>query len=185
MSKITNRQSIGPSARMAPDSLGVIRERANLSEETRIVLVGFGGIEGIGRPKTLPKLNDTIWLVEQSDQANRPDILCLPDLGVQFFEAIPDADLVVTKPGYGTIVEAACQSTRVLLQERPDWPETEFMKAWLDEVTCFAPISASVMAAGDIADAVQNLLERSLPTTLPTPSGADEAAIIIKGLAHN
>ena len=185
MSRITNRQSIGPTARVAPDSFGVIRERAKLPDKTRIVLVGFGGIEGIGRPKTLPKIENTVWLVEQSDQADRPDILSLSDLGMQFFEAVPDADLVVTKPGYGTIVEAACQSTRVLLQERPDWPETEIMKAWLDEVTCFASIGASAMEPGNIVNAVQCLLERSLPTTLPTPSGADEAASFITDLARS
>jgi hypothetical protein len=185
MSRIANRQSVGPSARMAPNSHGVIRDRANLPDEMRIILVGFGGIEGIGRPKTLPKLENTVWLVEQSDHSNRPDILSLSELGMQFFEAVPDADLVVTKPGYGTIVEAACQSTRVLLQERPDWPETEFMNTWLDDVTCFASVAASEMKAGNIADAVHRLLERPLPTSLPTPSGADEAASLIADLARS
>jgi len=185
MSRITNRRSIGPSARMAPNSLGVIRKRANLSDETRIIVVGFGGIQGVGRPKSLPKIKNTVWLTKQSDQANRPDIHSLSDLGVQFYEAISDPDLVVTKPGYGTIVEAACQGTRVLLQERPDWLETEIVKFWLNEVTSFASISAAAMEAGDIGDAVQRLLERSLPTSLPAPSGADEAAAIIKDLARN
>jgi len=53
-------------------------------------------------------LENTVWLVEQLDQADRVDILSLTDLSVQFYEAISDADLVVTKPDYYTIVEAAC-----------------------------------------------------------------------------
>jgi hypothetical protein len=185
MPHITNRASIGPSARLSPTSLGVVRQRARLTNYTRVVLVGFGGIQGTGRPSSLPELANTVWVSEQSASEGRNDVYSLKDLDLQFYEAVPDADLVVTKPGYGTIVEAACQGARVLLQERPDWPETEIMMAWLEEHGCFAPISGLAMATGNIGAKVDALLQRHVPTPFPQPSGADEAAKIIAGFSKN
>jgi hypothetical protein len=185
MARISNRTSVGPSARLSPTSLGIVRNRARLANDIRIVLVGFGGIQGIGRPSSLPELENTVWISEQSAPKGRNDILSLKDLGIQFYEAVPDADLVVTKPGYGTIVEAACQGTRVLLQERPDWPETECMMAWLKEHGCFASVSTRAMVTGNIGTNVEDLLEHHVPTPFPQPIGADEAAKIIMGFIKN
>jgi len=130
-------------------------------------------------------LAQTVWVLEQSAPKGRKDVLSLKDLDLLFYEAVPDADLVVTKPGYGTIVEAACQGAPVLLQERPDWPETEIMMAWLEEHGCFASVSGPAMATGNIGAEVDALLQRNVPTPLPQPSGADEAAKIIMGFRNN
>ena len=52
-------------------------------------------------------------------------------LGIEFGDMLASCDAVLTKPGYGTFVEAACAGVPVLYVARKDWPEEPYLVNWL------------------------------------------------------
>ncbi len=63
-------------------------------------------------------------------------------------ELLASADLVITKPGYGTFVEAACHGVPVLYLERPDWPEAPALCDWLEAQGAGERLSSGAQAMG-------------------------------------
>ena len=87
--------------------------------------------------------------------------------------------LMITKPGYGLVAEAACNGTPVLLLPRPGWPETPSFIAWLQRHGRVHPIPEEKLLSGEFLDAVHAV--RALPAPpVPKPNGiaqiADELA---------
>ena len=80
-------------------------------------------------------------------------------------------DVVLSKPGYGTFVEAACCGLPVLYLQRPDWPEAECLEAWLHANTRAAVIPAETGVNGRLGDAIDAI------TSFPTPPKPDADGI--------
>lgn len=49
-----------------------------------------------------------------------------------FPDLLRSVDVVLTKPGYGTFTEAACNGAAVLYLRRDDWPEQDCLIEWLE-----------------------------------------------------
>jgi UDP-N-acetylglucosamine:LPS N-acetylglucosamine transferase len=98
--------------------------------------------------------------------------------GLPFNDLLCSADAVITKPGYGTFTEAACNGIPVLYQRRGDWPEQEPLIAWLQEKARCAEVSARQLTAGEIGNALRELWARPAPIP-PEPTGAAEAAAML------
>jgi hypothetical protein len=147
----------------------------------RIGLIALGGI-----PKRLPvegwpMLPNTHWLVPQSWNVQRDDMHAFEPLGYPFADLLRSVDAVVTKPGYGTFAEAACNGTAVLYQRRTDgWPEQDCLIDWLHKHARCAEVSAADLIAGNLGQALESCLQRAVPA--PAFSGADEAARHLAGL---
>lgn len=98
--------------------------------------------------------------------------------GLSVSEAIASCDAVVTKPGYGTFVEAACAGVPLLYRARPDWPETAGMAAWAARyVPCF-DVDIETFSVGALGDHLQTVLQEER-NPLGYPEGNREAAEII------
>jgi hypothetical protein len=52
---------------------------------------------------------------------------------LSFLDLLASCDVLITKVGYGSFVEAAAHAVPVLYLDRPDWPETPYLAAWLAE----------------------------------------------------
>jgi len=171
MADLGNTQSVGPVARHGrPHDLGLAGDKA--------VLIALGGIAHqlpVDRWHRLPGVR---WLVPAAWRCEHPDAVALESFGLGFTDLLASVDAVVTKPGYGTFTEAACNGTPVLYQRRADWPEQEPLIAWLGENARCAEVSARLLASGDIGDALHELWARPAPPR-PDPTGAAEAAAIL------
>jgi small subunit ribosomal protein S21 len=66
-------------------------------------------------------------------------------------DLLASVDAVITKPGYGTFVEAACAGTPILYLERDDWPETPHFAAWLAQHARAAALGREATAGGQIS----------------------------------
>ncbi len=94
---------------------------------------------------------------------------------VAFTDLLTAADAVLTKPGYGTFVEAACNGTPVLYVPRGDWPEEAPIAAWLHKNVAVLAVDRDRVWQGDLAAALGELWQQPA-RTLPIPTGIVEAA---------
>ena len=108
------------------------------------------------------------WLIPPEWQTERSDTITFSELTMPFLDILASCDAVLTKPGYGAFVEAACNGVRVLTVERPDWPEEVYLKQWLLEHATAVQIPRDKLWHGDLDGALDTLFSQpSKPTVFP------------------
>ncbi len=133
MEWLRNRRSIGPVATQHQGERQALLTQLGLPETARIVLITLGGIDTAFDIDTLPIIADHIWLVSGNWRSNRQDCIHANELQIPFGSIVASVDAIVTKPGYGTFVEAANAGVPVLYLQRKDWPEEAVLTSWLKE----------------------------------------------------
>ncbi len=140
---------------------GVARRRALAQgarggQRERLVLVGFGGIgyQGVGR---LPKLPGITWIVPDEWATSRDDAITLGSLNMPFLDVLASCDALITKVGYGGFTEAAAHGVPVLYVDRPDWPETPYLSAWLAQQGNCAAIDEGEMFSAALGSRLDRL----------------------------
>ena len=151
------------------------RARLGVTDETRLLLAALGGIPTRLAVDRWPRLADALWLVPAAWGLEAPHIRPVEATGAAFSDLMAAADLVLTKPGYGTFVEAAARGTPVLYLERPDWPETPWLDAWLRGQVAVEAVPPQAAEDGALITAAARLLAagRGPPRAF---GGAAEAA---------
>ncbi len=130
MDYFPHRIPFGPVARIGRNRRTDLDRKFPDLRGRRFVLFSLGGIPGGPTPADLPQHSELCWVCDDTVAGRANGVIPLGRLGLPFIDAIASADAVVTKPGYGTVVEAVCNGVPVVSVERPDWPETEYMQAW-------------------------------------------------------
>lgn len=170
--------NVGPIAAVGQERRTELREKVGCDDSARLVLVALGGIPTRLPLEDWPPLADTHWLVPAEWRVARADVSAIEPLGWPFADLLRSVDAVVTKPGYGTFAEAACNGTAVLYQRRGDWPEQDCLIEWLHANARAAEISAAALETGTLGAALDRVLAAAAPPA-PTPNGADEAAALV------
>ncbi len=83
----------------------------------------MGGMEFRLPVASWPQTPGINWLLPGEWNVQRDDARSFELAGLAFSDLLASVDAVVTKPGYGTFVEAACSGIPILYLERDDWPE--------------------------------------------------------------
>jgi hypothetical protein len=179
MEYLSNRRSIGPLARIGARRGAELRRLLDVPPGQKLVLVTFGGSPG-DHSFRLPRDADIFWIVRDASQIDAPRAANLGDLPMPFIDVLASVDAVVSKEGYGTLAEAACNGVRLLMLTRQDWPETPFFVAWAKEHVQFSelPLDCGVE---EFRQALEFLLSRP-PAPAVEPSGIAEAADVIAAL---
>ena len=154
-----------------------------LSPTDRLVLLGMGGIPYRPRVEQWPRQAGMVWLVPDEWAVLRPDFRSFSTARMPFADLLASADALVTKPGYGSFVEAVASEVPVLYLPRPDWPETPWLTDWLHAHGRALVIDEARLQMGEL----QVLLEAlwALPQgPRPETNGAETAArLILESLA--
>ena len=79
------------------------------------------------------------------------DMAALEALGISHIDCLASCDAVITKPGYGTIVEAACHAIPTLFVRRGVWPEEPALVDWLVAYGTAREISRAALECGALA----------------------------------
>jgi UDP:flavonoid glycosyltransferase YjiC (YdhE family) len=181
MGYLDNGIDIGPIAGIGNERRAEIRKRVGLSAADKLVLVSLGGVPSRMDPANWPSLSDVCWIVPAAWKPRRDDTFALESLGRDFLDVLRSADALITKPGYGSFVEAACNGVPVLYAPRRDWPEEPVLVRWLHEHGRCLAVQRTQLERGDFAAALQQLF--ALPPRAPViPSGIDEAVAHIGAL---
>ena len=181
MSDLRNQRSIGPIARTGRRRASDLHKLLGLTRKERVVLVTFGGIRS-QQPLRLPSISGVHWLVgsNQAVLADRATHVC--QINMKFIDQLASCDAVVTKVGYCTFVEAACNGVGLVSANRTDWPESAGLIAWAQENASFALVEAGIESERGLRIALSAVLD--VPRKMPvTPLGILEAVEVIADIA--
>ena len=145
--------------------------------DCRFVLVAFGGVPMRLPAERWPRREDIVWLVPQAwtEALEHPACRAFESTGLSFSDLLASVDAVLTKPGYGTFVEAAACGTPVLYQRRPDWPEQAFLIDWLHRNAAARALAPDELATDAVEAALEALWRQVLPPR-PHCDGAGQVA---------
>jgi len=176
MADLGNTGEVGPIA-----TLGRRRREQlarQLGTEARLVLVAPGGIPTAVDVNRWPVPQGYHLLVPRAWRPRHPGITAIEDLGWSFSDLLASVDVLITKPGYGSFVEATCLGVPVLYVARGDWPEEPGLTAWLHRHARAREISREDFYAGRLEVHLQVLEGLPVPPP-PQATGAEEAAALL------
>jgi hypothetical protein len=169
-------QSVGPIGLPARSQRAVLRQKLALREGEKVALVSLGGIVEPGLDLSRwPAQEGWRWICAGAGFAGVPG---LDALGLSVGQAIASCDAVITKPGYGTYVEAACSGAAILYRERPGWPESAGLAAWAARYVGVAQIDRSCFLDGQLGDALHSV-GKVMAKPLQNPTGNRQVASLI------
>ncbi|MBK6999722.1 MAG: hypothetical protein IPH35_07085 [Rhodoferax sp.] len=177
---------IGPIAHLGRRNRAIVSEKLGIAHDLRWVLLAMGGMEFRLPIESWEPVQGVVWLVPSAWGIVRPDVCSFEHQELAFSDILASVDAVVTKPGYGTFVEAACAGVPILYVERGDWPETTPFATWLAQHARSRELSRERVMGGDFIDDLAQLWQQPPPPGLQ-PTGAIEAARILQtalGLAR-
>ena len=175
MADLQRRVEIAPIASIGRRDRLHVSRLLGLDESERWLLLAMGGMEFRLPVEDWPPRPGLSWLVPGAWTCERRDVRSFEVAGLNFSDLLASVDAVLTKPGYGTFVEAACGGIPILYMERDDWPETPHFAEWLA-----LNARADVLTRGQVmgGDFIERLLALwDAPAPIPPPArGADQAA---------
>lgn len=177
MNALGNQQSVGPIAALGnKHGLGLNGEQA--------VLVAMGGITHRLPVENWPPIPGVRWLVPGDWKCQHPDAIVSESFGLSFTDLLCSVDAVITKPGYGTFTEAACNGTPVIYQKREDWPEQDCLIDWLQHNGRCTEIAVHALETGQILPALETIQKQRL-FPRPPANGILQAAEVLLHHASN
>ena len=180
MTDLPNRRRIGPVARRGQPQRDRLRRVCGAGADERFVLVSFGGIPR-RRVFELPRIDRIRWLVPDDYEAQRRDLTRHSASGLSFIDLLASCDVLLTKPGYGMFVEAACNGVKMAFLPRDDWPESPYLTRWLQSAWIARELGEKAFLEGAIAHDIELLA--AMPTPPPVvPAGVDDAVAVISDL---
>ena len=178
MTDFPHRQTVAPVAAVGQDRHVELRDRLGVASDAKLALVAFGGFDKSLGAELWPQIPGLYWLIPETWQIHRKDMAATEPLGIPFPDLLRSVDIVLTKPGYGTFAEAACNGTAVLYLRRDNWPEQDCLIEWLEQNARCLEISEGDLAS-DRLPGLFDRLWRQAPPPAPSASGAEEAAALI------
>ena len=175
MPGISRQQSISPLAALGQNRRQELESKLACRPEQKIVLIAFGGFDKDLGAADWPPIPHLHWLVPPQWGLMRTDMTAVDTLDMGFTDLLCSVDAVLTKPGYGTFTEAACNGTAVLYTRRKNWAEQDCLIDWLHKNARCCEISESNLLSGQIEDALTTVWQQTAPPR-SLPSGNEEAA---------
>jgi hypothetical protein len=176
MPDLHNTRAIGPIAALGRHRRPELNRRFGLRGDEIIVLAALGGVN-MPLPMTRWPVNPNIyWVVSAAWGIERADLLYWEQMAdLPFMDLLCSCDVLLTKPGYGTLTEAVCNGKPVLYVERDDWPEEPWLVNWLTSHGNAVHLSRETLETGAVLEPLQILLAQPRKPAL-TPDGIDAAA---------
>lgn len=171
-------KDIGPIVGQTPTAAPDLRMALAAKPGERIVLVGFGGIELDALPyEHLDRLDGYRFIVTGSVPDRCARIHAASALPHPFRTLLASADLLVTKPGYSTVVEAVAWGKPVVYVRRYNFADEQSLVDYLHRHGRAAELSARDFNAGRWQAALRAADAAAVsPVIPPTPTGAADAA---------
>lgn len=172
---------IGPLARLGKRDSAGLRQGLGVAPETRLVVVFLGGVDTPLPIDVWPVTPGVHWIFANTSACERTDFHRVADVDLDYIDLLASSDAIITKPGYGSTVEAVCNGIPMLYARRGTWPEETGLLAWLHAHGRGAEVSREDLWSGNLLPALEAIwAEPASPP--PEPTGAAEAAMRIADL---
>ena len=176
----SNMIDIGPIASPSSSERDRLASALALASNERTVLVGFGGIPLISLPlEQMERLRNYHFLIDGPVPPRYSRIHSTKTLPFSFKTLLASVDVIMTKPGYGTIVEAVALRQPVVYVRRYNFVDEPPLVDYLHRYGHSVELSIDDFTHGRWEPALQRALAASLPVLPPPLTGAVEAADVI------
>jgi len=172
---------IGPIAEPAePDRAG-LRKAVGAEESDRIILVGFGGIALHRLPfERMESMLPYRFIVDGAVPKGLTRTTSLITLEQPFKQVLASVDTILTKPGYGTVVEAVALGIPVAYVRRYNFADEQSLVEYLHRYGRGAELSLERFQRGEWRETFYHLQQTPLPTDRAVPlTGAEDAAALL------
>lgn len=176
---LPNRRALPPVARLGTPDRDGLRQRLGTVPGDRVVLLSLGGMAYPLDVSLWPILPGLQVVAGMAVEGEHPQVHPAEALGMRWIDLVASSDAVLTKPGYGTVTEAACNGIPVLYLARDGWPEEPFLVNWLRSHGRSLELPRHALTAGQLAEPLQALMAQPVPVP-PVPDGAVQAALCLE-----
>jgi hypothetical protein len=168
---------IGPIAEPATSHRQELRAHLHLDPAEQLVLVGFGGIPLPSLPwDQMEQMQGYHFIVDGISVQSSPRIHSLSTLPFSFKTLLASVDIVMTKPGYGTIVEAVALGLGVIYVRRYNFADEAPLVAFLHQCGRGHELSLADFSSGHWQPALEAIRHAPAALTPPPCTGAEDAA---------
>jgi hypothetical protein len=151
-----------------------------LAPNEHTVLVGFGGIPLKSLPlEEIERLRHYRFLFDGPVPRRYSRIYSIATLPFSFKTLLASVDVIMTKPGYGTIVEAVALQQPVVYVRRYNFADEPPLVDYLHRYGRGVELSIDDFTQGRWGPALQQALASPVPSLPPSPTGAAAAAKVI------
>jgi len=175
-SKIKN---VGPIALPLGDEK-VLKSDVAEQEDRVWVLVGFGGIPLKDFPfGEMEKMKKFRFIVDGKVPTGFHDIWPLSKFPLSFKQLLSASDIIVTKPGYGTVIESVNNGKPIVYVRRYNFADEPVLIEYLHKFGRGEELTREDFFSGNWAKVLESVWASSLPNESPPPSGVDKAVEIL------
>ena len=173
--------TIGPITEPASSVRDQLGSVLGLAARERTVLVGFGGIPLTSLPLAdLEQITGYRFLFDGPIQPGSTTFISIHSLPFSFKSLMASVDIVMTKPGYGTIVEAVALHQPVVYVRRYNFADEPPLVDYLHRYGRGAELSIDDFTQGRWEPVLKQILALPQPASMPPAlSGAQDAATIL------
>ncbi|MEW6544772.1 MAG: hypothetical protein AB1411_14330 [Nitrospirota bacterium] len=174
---------VGPVATPSPPDRAALLAATGASPGERLVLVALGGIPLQHLPcKALDELSGYRFVVAGPVPSDARRSHALSAVPLAFGTVFASVDVVVSKPGYNTVVEAVALAKPMVYVPRSNFVDEPALVKYLHRFGRGVELSLEDFHAGRWKAALEQVGTVSPPgQTAPVPTGASEAASILAG----
>lgn len=144
-----------------------VRREIGVSDHATLVLLSFGGFDAEGLDlQALGKWSEYCFVITplKGDGTSVPsNVLVLPRSQLDYLSLLAACDAVVTKPGYGIVVDALVARVPVLYTDRGAFREYPILVHALETLGRARHVPRDQVRAGDIGPHLDALLAVSTP----------------------
>lgn len=172
---------IGPIAEPASSAHEQLTEFLGLAQGEQTVLVGFGGIPLDSLPfDRLESLTGYRFIFDGSIPPGSRRFVATASLPFSFKSLMASVDVIMTKPGYGTLVEAVALGTPMVYVRRYNFADEQPLVDYLHRYGRGIELSMNDFSKGQWATALHKVVDLPPSSAPPLPIGANEAATELK-----
>ncbi|HKR80785.1 MAG TPA: hypothetical protein VJR69_13845 [Nitrospira sp.] len=173
---------IGPIADPAPSERENLRSSLGMKASERLVLVGFGGIPLGALPwEQMEHMGGYRFLVDGLLPPDSSRIHSLSTIPCSFKTALASVDVVMTKPGYGTILEAVALRLPVVYVRRYNFADEVPLLEFLHTYGQGCELSLADFVSGQWRAALDEALTACPMGERPALTGPADAAEALRG----
>ena len=181
----SNIMEIGPIASPASPERDRLASALSLAPDERTVLVGFGGIPLTSLPlEQIEQLRHYRFLFDGPVPGGYSRIHSTDTLPFSFKTLLASVDVIMTKPGYGTIIEAIALQQPVVYVRRYNFADEPSLVDYLHRYGRGVELSIDDFTQGRWEPTLQQALASPIPSLPPPPTGAAEAAEMLARYCH-
>jgi hypothetical protein len=172
---------VGPSIPLMKPNSGELRKLLGIPENEWIVLIAFGGIPLTNLPlNQVESLSGFHFLVgELPSSTCYKRVHRLEDIAIPFSEILKQADIIMTKPGYGTVMAAVHNGKMVVYVRRHNFIDEQCLVDYIHRHGRGMELSREAFEAGNWEATLRAVLTVPDATESPPSPGHRDAVRVL------